>query len=212
MKISKKILAYRGILIMMLCMAFFVLGGSTAFAKWIGIEGAVSTYDTYFRKVWYESDGKTAINDWSELPEVTINLKLEKPDNDNDIEDKVATKTNAKRTKRSVEEEQVTLSTSNNWNYTLDTGNQEGTKPTKVEEVDIPGFKSEITFTVNKEKQWNQFIVKNTRIDTSTGDITISKTVSGAEPDMDKAFDFKIELDDDTVDGTYRALEFVDGM
>lgn len=216
MKISKKILAYRGILIMMLCMAFFVLGGSTAFAKWIPIKDAVSTYDTYFAKQWYDSNGARIwhTNSDDEIPEdVTLNIKLEDSDadaNNEDPEDRIATKSNAKRTERTIDDDVVKISEADEWEYIYI--NENDSTLIKVEEEDIPGFKSEISFSKNPYKNLNEVIIKNTKIDTSTGDITISKTVSGAEPDMDKAFDFVIKLDDETINDTYGELEFVDGM
>lgn len=139
------------------------------------------------------------------------NVEYTDADADNEEpEDRVATRSNAKRTERTIDDDVVTISEADEWESKYNT--KDKSTLIKVEEEDIPGFKSVISFNPNRVTSLNEVIIKNTKIDKSTGDITISKTVSGAEPDMDKAFDFKIELNDDTVDGTYGDLEFVAGM
>lgn len=44
------------------------------------------------------------------------------------------------------------------------------------------------------------------------GDLTVSKTVDGTACDKDKSFDFKVELSDKTLTGTYGDMKFIDGV
>ena len=44
------------------------------------------------------------------------------------------------------------------------------------------------------------------------GDLTVSKTVDGTACDKDKSFDFKVDLSDKTLTGTYGDMKFIDGV
>lgn len=62
----------------------------------------------------------------------------------------------------------------------------------KVNEIDVAGYKSEITSTASADGKTKSFVITNTLID--IGNLKISKTVTGADADLTKDFKFALTL------------------
>ena len=62
----------------------------------------------------------------------------------------------------------------------------------KVNEIDVSGYKSEITSTASADGKMKSFVIRNTLID--IGNLKISKTVTGADADLAKEFKFALTL------------------
>lgn len=62
----------------------------------------------------------------------------------------------------------------------------------KVNEIDVAGYKSEITSTASADGKTKSFVITNTLID--IGNLKISKTVTGTDADLTKEFKFALTL------------------
>lgn len=74
----------------------------------------------------------------------------------------------------------------------------------EVNEIDVAGYKSEITSTASADSKTKSFVITNTLID--IGNMKISKTVTGADIDLTQEFRFEITLSKDgkPISGTFR--------
>ena len=101
------------------------------------------------------------------------------------------------------------------------------------EDVSIEDLPAGLTFTV-VEKEFNEDgyessvniekgtvpendviqsdFINEKPVELATGDIVITNKVTGEGADMDKVFHYVITLDDETINGTYGDLEFVNGV
>ena len=230
---SKKLIAYYGVILMMLCTVFIVLFKNNAFADQL-LKG---TYTTYYEKVW---EGEDEVKDKYRPDEIKLTVKLEKKDSktqdaddeeeeEDDDKDIISTRSSAgsksKRSKtKKVKNEtsiiNVTIPKKSDdgvWRY-IDREFPEDYEITDVTEEAIPGYK----FTgFNAERVLNSqnMDIKVTVTNTwTTGNLIINKEVQGAgEADKDKEFKFTVTVSDESssgiiLEGTYGDLTFENGV
>lgn len=77
----------------------------------------------------------------------------------------------------------------------------------KINEIDVAGYKSEITSTASADGKTKSFVITNTLID--IGNLKISKTVTGADIDLTQEFRFGVTLikDGKPISGTFKLDE-----
>lgn len=77
----------------------------------------------------------------------------------------------------------------------------------EVNEIDVAGYKSEITSTASADGKTKSFVITNTLID--IGNLKISKTVTGADIDLTQEFRFGVTLikDGKPISGTFKLDE-----
>lgn len=82
----------------------------------------------------------------------------------------------------------------------------------KVTESDNEGYTVESTGTAGTISESSPAVADITNIRDAYGSLTVQKTVEGNSGDLEKLFDFTVTLNDKNINGTFGAVEFVNGM
>ena len=229
---SKRLMAYYGVILMMLCMVFLVLFKDNAFADQL-LKGANGTYTTYYHKVWEGDEGNEQYR--PDEVKLTVTLEREKTvtqdtdeeDDADEGEDSTSTRSTArakskrnkprKETVKVTETKEVTIpkSDSNTWECIDKIPVDSADNKIEVTEDKIPGYKPEYGEPiVNKGSGRVDITVTNIW---TTGDLIIKKEVVGeGESDKDKEFKFTVNVWDESssgivLNGVFGDLTFVDG-
>lgn len=172
--------------------ALFIRGNSSARGGGIGTNGGIvmgEENNDYTLKV---------LKDWGETEEnlkvpVTVFLKVGEMLLDN-----------------------VTLSEDNGWTAEFtqlpDPESLNGDILYTVVESPVPENFEPVYSSAEVEQDTRTITVSITNIYRPTGELTVSKTVSGSAADMGKAFSFTVTLDDVLINGQYGDLEFINGV
>ena len=172
--------------------ALFIRGNSSARGGGIGTNGGI---------VMGEEDNDytlKVLKDWGETEEnlkvpVTVFLKVGETLLDN-----------------------VTLSEANGWTAEFtqlpDPESLNGDILYTVVESPVPENFEPVYSSAEAEQDTRTITVSITNIYRPTGELTVSKTVSGSAADMGKAFSFTVTLDDVLINGQYGDLEFINGV
>ena len=172
--------------------ALFIRGNSSARGGGIGTNGGIvmgEENNDYTLKV---------LKDWGETEEnlkvpVTVFLKVGETLLDN-----------------------VTLSEANGWTAEFtqlpDPESLNGDILYTVVESPVPENFEPVYSSAEVEQDTRTITVSITNIYRPTGELTVSKTVSGSAADMGKAFSFTVTLDDVLINGQYGDLEFINGV
>lgn len=230
---SKRLMAYYGVILMMLCMVFLVLFKDNAFADQL-LKGANGTYTTYYHKVWKgDEDNKQYRPDEVKLTvtlerEKTVTQDTDEEDDSDEGEDSTSTRSTArakskrnktrKETVKVTETKEVTIpkSDSDTWKYIGKIPVDSADNNIEVTEDKIPGYKPEYGEPiVNKGSGRVDITVTNIW---TTGDLIIKKEVVGeGESDKDKEFKFTVSVWDESssdivLNGVFGDLTFVNGI
>lgn len=225
---SKKLIAYYGVIFMMLCTVFLVLFKETTLADELlrTTYGGGGPLSTYYEKVWENEGGDTSNRPEEINLTVTIEKEEEKTqtvDEDEDEEEDITStrssarsKSKRSKTRKKVEkvtdERHVTITKTDRWAY-RDNYFPAGYKIVDITEEEIPGYKfryenkGSSTFNPTADIY---IVLYNTW---TTGDLIIKKEVqSEDEADKEREFKFIVTLNYDKVNGKYGDLTFTDGV
>ena len=194
--------AYRSILIMMLGVVFFILFGSRLISQ-----NVYASYDS--KKIYAGGD-------------ILLFEKVWEDDQEKDRPNSISFKATLVKTIGQDEEIEIELTKDNNWQYKIESNNEnnyKGYKLNTIKELKVDGYEyigEDISFYVDKtdpdkEKEVAYIKLRNKKIQTF-GNLTVSKDVNGNKGDINKDFHFTVKLSDSSINGIYGDMTFKDGI
>ncbi len=194
--------AYRSILIMMLGVVFFILFGSRLISQ-----NVYASYDS--KKIYAGGD-------------ILLFEKVWEDDQEKDRPNSISFKATLVKTIGQDEEIEIELTKDNNWQYKIESNNEnnyKGYKLNTIKELKVDGYEyigEDISFYVDKtdpdkEKEVAYIKLRNKKIQTF-GNLTVSKDVNGNKGDINKDFHFTVTLSDTSINGIYGDMTFKDGI
>lgn len=194
--------AYRSILIMMLGVAFFILFGSRLISQ--------NVYASYDPQESYAGG------------DILLFEKVWEDDQEKDRPNSISFKATLVKTIGQDEEIEIELTKDNNWQYKIESNNEnnyKGYKLKTIKELKVDGYEyigEDISFSVDntdpdKVKEVAYIKLRNKKIQTY-GNLTVSKDVNGNKGDTNKDFHFTVTLSDTSINGTYGDMTFKDGV
>ena len=194
--------AYRSILIMMLGVVFFILFGSRLISQ-----NVYASYDS--KKIYAGGD-------------ILLFEKVWEDDQEKDRPNSISFKATLVKTIGQDEEIEIELTKDNNWQYKIESNNEnnyKGYKLKTIKELKVDGYEyigEDISFSVDntdpdKVKEVAYIKLRNKKIQTF-GNLTVSKDVNGNKGDTNKDFHFTVTLSDTSINGTFGDMTFKGGV